>query len=254
MKKLADIFTAKSLPRGKDFRGMPWSSMRIFVALMAALLTPLASQAAVELEILSSTSGTDTLIASGATPNSPVAFVGVGRQSRQAVVSVYRGCDLITAGPDGVAVWPLTVATPDVSKWIALDITSGGVAFSQKPTANSRASAPFPLTQLVLNRQGEVEALRFEADGDFQIVIARPGTGTWCEQVADGGERDADYVEDGGATLAAPELDPAAGTTTLLSNFQVGDFVIVADSDGVTISSMQITAADVQNGFMGSIQ
>ena len=243
MKKPADILTPKKRKCG-----------RILWLLLATLWTPLSSQAAIELEIVTSTSGSDTLVASGATPNSPVAFLGVGRQSREAVVSVYQGCDLVTAGPDGVAVWSLEIAAPDVSKWLALDLGSGALASSQKPTSLSRAASPFPLTTLVNNRQGEVEALRFEAPGVYQIVVARPGAGAWCEQITDGGPRDVDYLEDGGATLAAPEFDPAAGTSTLISNFQAGDYVLIADSDGVIVSSTQITAANVQNGTMGSIQ
>lgn len=243
MKKPADIPTPKKRKYG-----------RILWLLLATLWTPLSSQAAVELEIAMSTSGPDTLVASGFTPNSPVAFLGVGRQSREAVVSVYRGCDLVTAGPDGVAVWPLAITAPDVSKWVALDIASGMLASTQKPDATSRATSPFPLTTLVRNRQGEVEALRFEAPGVYQIVVVRPGAGAWCEQIADGGPRDVDYLEDGGATLAAPELDPAAGTSALISDFQAGDYVLVADSDGVLVSSTQITAANVQNGTMGLVQ
>lgn len=201
-------------------------------------------RAAVVLEMATDPAG-DTLVVSGASPGGQVALIGVGREERDNVVTAVQGCELLAAGPDGVASWPLGRRAPDFSRWLAIDLASGGSGRLDLPVVVSFSAPAATFPPVVLTRSAAT--FRLVQPGSAAVLVARPGAGAWCANTSDGGQHDTDLAEDGGADVAVEDLAAAAGTSGLLSSLAAGDWLVFGDSDSVELWQIQVNPTHLAN-------
>lgn len=157
------------------------------------------------------------LTVDGAPPEGSVVLFGFGR-TREAYVTELRRFDaLLTADAEGAARYALPegAAVPQRSVWVVVDLGTGAYTVAE-PEDTGGLDIPridFPARGLGAN-------LRFlRTEGRYlDVLLVRPASGpegeeaagVWGLRTGDGGERDADGVQDGGIDLDVATLTALA--------------------------------------------
>ena len=198
--------------------------MVVAILVLAALAlgaSPLSAQPKIEFE-------KDAVVARGVTPGGSVVWFGVTRDRPGWTNRVVRRDALVTdSDGDGVVRLDLGVPVAPQSIWTAVDLPSGAVAVAT-PEGMPRREVALPVGAFRGSARGVVETVE-DARQFLEILVVRPGEGSWTLSVGDGGASDGDLQSDGRiqATLAA--MRPAAATKTAPSQLLPGDVVVVVD-------------------------
>jgi hypothetical protein len=143
------------------------------------------------------------VIASNAQDNANVVFVGDHIETYRGFPLYFHSAVVLPAtGSQATLTLPRDV--PPLAVWFAVDETTGDLAVNIPPGSLARELVLDPAT-LKKDSEGNISRIRFPflvAD----MVLVRPGEGAWRASVIDGGPRDGDGAEDGGATVVLDAL------------------------------------------------
>jgi hypothetical protein len=193
--------------------------MAILVLALGA--SPLSAQPKIEFE-------KDAVVAHGATPGGSVVWFGVVRDRPGWTNRVVRRDALVTdSDGDGDVRLDLGLPVAPQSIWAAVDLTSGAVAVAT-PEGMPRREVELPVNALRSSARGVVEAVE-DSRQFLEILVVRPGEGSWTISVGDGGASDDDRQSDGNIRAALATMRPAAATKTAPSQLLPGDVVVVVD-------------------------
>ena len=193
----------------------------VAILVLALAASPLAAQPKIEFE-------KDAVVARGVTPGGSVVWFGVIRDRPGWTNRVVRRDALVAdSDGDGAVRLDLGLAVAPQSIWTAVDLASGAFAVAT-PEGMPRREVELPADALRSSARGVVEAIE-DARQFLEILVVRPGEGSWTLSAGDGGASDGDLQPDGTiqATLAA--MRPAAATKTAPGQLLPGDVVVVVD-------------------------
>jgi hypothetical protein len=175
------------------------------------------------------------VVVAGGTPGGEVIVWSVYRE-RVAGIStrVGRVHRRVAADANGSARLDLGVGVPELSVWAAVDLTTGQSAIG---TPGSFAlTAIDPAARRIDRALGRLSVDRHS----LELLLVRPGVGSWRLAIHDGGPDDEDGVYDGSlrASLAAMLPDGKTGNAPL--QFLKGDLVVAVDPTDLRLFTLQI--------------
>jgi len=135
---------------------------------------------------------------------------------------------------DGVVELTLDHAVPPRNVWIAVDLATGAEATSL-PSETGQQVVEWRGAGLQRGQaEGEGDTIQ-DASAILEILVVRPGTGAWSDEVVDGGNLDQDGAPDGGFTVPIDVLSPVADTPAATESFAKDDLVYAVDPITMTL-------------------
>ncbi len=198
--------------------------------LLLLFLTPLAAaaQPAISFE-------DQAVVVSGGTPGGEVIVWSVYRE-RVAGIStrVGRFHQRVAADAGGSARLDLGVGVPELSVWAAVDLATGQSAIG--------TPGSFALTTIDPSARRIDRALgRLAVDRhSLELLLVRPGVGSWRLAIHDGGPDDEDGAYDGSLRASLAALLPDAKSGEAPRQFLKGDLVVAVDPTDLQLFTLQI--------------
>ena len=145
----------------------------------------------------------DGLSVSGATAGGEVQVFGLWRQRHVTWSEVGRVFEQVTdSDADGAVTWSLGREIPIASALFAVDLATGAWGVAVPPGFPPRVLPP--------------AAIRLASDGSsfsvaadaVELLVVRPGQGSWSLRARDGGPVDTAITQDGSIALSLGQLEP----------------------------------------------
>ncbi len=197
--------------------------VRTVVAMLVLGLAaiPLAAQPKIDFE-------KDAVVARGVTPGGSVVWFGVIRDRPGWTNRVVRR-DALVADSDGDAVVRLDLGgmTTPQAIWTAVDLGTGAFVVAT-PEGMPRREVGLPGNSLRPSARGVVETIE-DARQFLEILVVRPGEGSWALSVGDGSASDADLQADGNIRAALASMRPVQTAKAAPGQLLPGDVVVVVD-------------------------
>lgn len=169
----------------------------------------------------------------GMSPGGEGVFLGVARVPLGDSQRVRRIGEEVraNAGETEVAVpWPDSVVPPR-SVWAVVDAATGAFALSS-PSAEL---VPHPPLEIL--RAGES---RLSLGGRWvEVLVVRPGGGSWWGSLTDGSSADRDGAVNGSVGLEPSGVSPV-GDAPALASWMAGDVLIAIDLDTLAVSTFEV--------------
>ncbi len=193
----------------------------VAILVLALAAVPLAAQPKIEFE-------KDAVVARGVTQGGSVVWFGVIRDRPGWINRVVRR-DALETDSDGDGAVRLDLGRPVAPKsiWAAVDLASGAFAVAT-PEGTPRREVELPASALRSSAAGVVETIE-DARQFLEILVVRPGEGSWTLSVGDGGASDGDLQSDGSIRASLAAMRPAEATKMAPSQLLPGDVVVVVD-------------------------
>jgi len=162
------------------------------------------------------------------TPGGRVAIYGVAHDFRAVLPELLRWArELADEDRDGSVTFELPRQVPTDSQWFVVDVSTGALT-AASPRGDDPRERPFDGPGIVDSHAAARGALRVRREM-ADVLVVRPGAGSWLLLAGDGAGGDADETPDGFISgelanfqsVSRPQLTPAA--------FAHADVAIVVD-------------------------
>lgn len=168
------------------------------------------------------------VVVSRVTPGAAVALYVLSRTPREFESRVTRHATILRDDDlDGVVRYdsdaPIAVKTIS----FAADLASGAFAIGTPPGHPLRE---LPVKALLRSHLAPGRSALDPEREFYDLLVVRPGTGTWYQVIGDGGMHDSDRAINGSALGALNTLRPVGSSPAAPAALQRGDVVLIIDS------------------------
>jgi hypothetical protein len=165
--------------------------------------------------------------AAGLTPGGEVVLFALSREPQGYYTRVVPRAEVLVADAAGEARYELEAAVPARSVWVVADVASGALAVAAPDDFPLRVVALSP-GDLRRGPAGRRDRLVRTLER-VELLVVRPGVGTWRLSLHDGGAADADGANDGALSAALDELVPVGAAPGPPEEVAAGDRFVAID-------------------------
>jgi hypothetical protein len=169
----------------------------------------------------------DAVTATGLSPGGEAVLFALSREPQGYYTRVVPRSEVLVADAAGEARYELGAAVPVRSVWVLAEVASGALAVAAPEgfPLRARELSPGDLRRGPGGRRDRlVQALE-----RLEVLVVRPGVGTWRLSLHDGGSADADGADDGALAAALAELVPVGAAPGPPEEVAAGDRFVAID-------------------------
>lgn len=172
--------------------------------------------------------GVRAVVISGVTPGHAVVLYVLSRTPREFESRVTRHATILSDDDrDGVVRYDSDGPIPVKTISFAADLASGAFAVG---TPSGHPLRELPVRALLRSHLAPGRSALDPEREFYDLLLIRPGTGTWHQVIGDGGIHDSDRAINGSALGALNTLRPLGSSPAAPATFQRGDVVLIIDS------------------------